>query len=119
MEDAKGTAAKAEENLRGVIRALNALNGGRASQNEINVAIAKNVMLEDIGTFGDPNPVYGLSEGDKDRLLAHARQDAANAMLNSANALEEILILKFWAKSTFVAVIVGISALYFARQAGF
>ena len=50
---------------------------------------AENMMLREIGAFG---PWYkkhlNIDRESRDRLLAHGREDAANALLTSLHALE-------------------------------
>lgn len=49
-----------------------------------NYAIAQNVLHEEI----EDGIGYGLSRDQLDRLLAHARQDAAHALCNTKSLLE-------------------------------
>jgi len=46
-------------------------------------AIARNVLHEEIGLYADAQPTYHLDQETRDRLLAHARQDAAHALINT------------------------------------
>lgn len=53
-----------------------------------NGAVAKNVLDEEMGLFGEPYEIYSLDEPTRDRLLAHGRQDAAHALVNSISTIE-------------------------------
>ena len=52
---------------------------------------ARNVMQEDIGLFGEPADIpYLFDDETRDRLIAHTRQDAANAMILGSGAIDGI-----------------------------
>ena len=42
----------------------------------------------------DALPVYELDEATRDRLIAHARQDAAHAVINASTLMDEVQGLK-------------------------
>ena len=70
------------------IKALNAetiaikeLGGG---EEKINAALARHVLHEDLGHYDIPRATYNLNDKTRDILLAHARQDAAHAVINSS-----------------------------------
>jgi hypothetical protein len=52
------------------------------------------VLDEDLGLVGEWHQTYELDEDARDRLLAHGRQDAAYAVLNTSSLLDKILLLK-------------------------
>jgi hypothetical protein len=53
-----------------------------------NYATARVTLEGDLGQFTDQPPAYyDLDEPTRDRLLAHARQDAAHALLNTSSLL--------------------------------
>jgi len=53
--------------------------------------IARNVMQEDTGVFGGPVDIsYDFDDATRDRLIAHTRQDAANAMILGSDAIDGI-----------------------------
>ena len=58
---------------------------GMTSQDLDNAVIAKNVLREDIE---EGLRFYGLDKPQSDRLLAHARQDAAHAVINTSSILD-------------------------------
>jgi hypothetical protein len=51
---------------------------------------ARNILGEDLDHFTPPPMVYELDEDVRDRLMAHTRQDAAHALMNTINLLEEV-----------------------------
>jgi hypothetical protein len=66
---------------------------GRSGDNSENSVIARGILNEELGTYGrefkNPYP-YRLDEDTRDNLLAHARQDAAHVLLNSASLLKRV-----------------------------
>lgn len=80
----------AEEALRAVMKA-NAEFGGRTDAHGLNLLVASNVLKEELGLFeGYDPPDYNLDKDTADVLLAHARQDAAHALTNTASILEQL-----------------------------
>jgi hypothetical protein len=70
---------------------------GCKDPNSLNGAIARNVLQEELGTLAikrRPPPVYHLDEDARDRLLAHARQDAAHALCNTVTLLNQMKVLR-------------------------
>ncbi len=60
-------------------------------------AAARNVLQEDLGMFDDSVcHDYGLDETTRDRLIAHARQDAALAYYAAAKAEGEARSARIW-----------------------
>jgi hypothetical protein len=80
------TDEKAQASLRIAIKAIKEVEGG--SPGAINAATARNVLHQDLGYFGEEPDTYSLSEDTRDRLLAHARQDASHAVMNAHNAMQ-------------------------------
>jgi hypothetical protein len=78
----------AEEALIAVTKA-NAEMGGRTDPHSQNLFVASNVLKEELGLYDDYHqPDYDLDKATADVLLAHARQDAAHALSNTASILE-------------------------------
>jgi hypothetical protein len=61
---------------------------------DLNHTIARNVVETERGQYSDLQPVYGLDEAARDRLLVHARQDAAEALLHTRSMMDEVYRLK-------------------------
>ncbi len=79
----------AETELRASLRAAKDLGGFRTSQ--VNGIVAKNVLHEELGYFGTEHLYdYDLDDETKGRLLAHARQDAAHALVNTSSTLDKL-----------------------------
>ncbi|QSY94827.1 hypothetical protein J2J97_02460 [Rhizobium bangladeshense] len=73
---------------------------GRVSQDTIEATMARFVLKEDLCELkNDWLTNYGLDEDTRDRLIAHARQDAALAYYSSNNTKKEVRRLRFlvWA----------------------
>lgn len=64
------------------------------NQAAIDAVTAKNILHEELGRFTDEQPVYFLDEETRDRLLAHARQDAAHAVLSIGTANRRLVALE-------------------------
>jgi len=78
----------AVESLRTALKTRRELEG-RLSDTDVNFEVARNVLHEDLGYVGDRRIGYDLEDDTKDILLAHARQDAAHALLNSVTLLKK------------------------------
>lgn len=85
----------AEEALKLQIRALRdwTYPGDPKLEDQIRQAIAKNLLDEDLGLYGDPPRYYDLDQATRDRLLVHARQDAAHALINTGDILNQLAII--------------------------
>lgn len=81
----------AEEHLRLKIRAMRDLG---ASQAEIDAATAQSVLHEDLGYFRSKSQAYDLDQPTRDKLLSHARQDAAHAVCAVVNVAKEVRRLR-------------------------
>ena len=55
--------------------------GGPWTEAHRSRVIARNVLQEEIGRFGPMGTIYSLSEDERDRLIAHTRQDSAHALM--------------------------------------
>jgi hypothetical protein len=77
-----------------VDRLLPPSNEGALSHNAF---MSQSILQDDLGNFSDSrNLVYDLSDEQRDRLIAHARQDAAHATINSIEIINSIRSLKLW-----------------------
>jgi len=84
----------AEEALKLKISALRHWSApGPELEGLIRGAIAQNVLQEDLGLHADPPRYYDLDQETRDRLLAHARQDAAHALINTGDILKQLAII--------------------------
>jgi hypothetical protein len=61
---------------------------GLKSVSKANYLIAQNVVHEEIGLYGEYAFEYRFNQKTSDLLLAHGRQDAAHALLNTSSLLE-------------------------------
>jgi hypothetical protein len=56
-----------------------------------NYATAQITLDGDLGRFEDRAPfIYDLDDAARDRLIVHARQDAAHALLNTSTMLGQL-----------------------------
>jgi len=77
--------------------------GLRAAQWEVK---SKNILDDDLGSFEDSTRFdYDLDEASRDRLLAHARQDAAMAFYASADAHAEASSARLWSWLSFLVLL--------------
>jgi hypothetical protein len=68
---------------------------GKHAEIDVNHTLALNLLDFDLGRHPDiPPNDYGLDQRTRDRLLVHARQDAAETLLHAITALDEIHRLK-------------------------
>lgn len=82
---------KAEDDLRTQLRFIKDMGGSRA---QIDAAIAKNILREDLGYYDSRQTLYNLDEDTRDRLIAHARQDGAHAVISIASVQRELTAIK-------------------------
>ncbi len=82
----------AEQDLKVRLGAIRAVGGNDAAA--INATIARNILHEDLGRFEGAQTIYHLDKATQDRLLAHARQDAALAVLGIGTITMEVRGLK-------------------------
>jgi hypothetical protein len=83
------TSEAAKAQLAATLKSVRGLRG-YPDQNADNALIAQNVLLEDLGHFGPNTPKYSFDSETRDRLIAHARQDAAHALINTSTLLQEM-----------------------------
>jgi hypothetical protein len=69
---------------------LRMLPRGSNSTLAANPIIARHILEDDLGRFAEGPTPYQLDQQTRDILLAHARQDAAEALLNTKALLEEM-----------------------------
>jgi hypothetical protein len=67
---------------------------GWKDPNALNRVVARNVLHDDLGRFKGRLHVYHLNDDTRDRLLAHARQDTAHALINTATLLDQVKALR-------------------------
>jgi hypothetical protein len=61
---------------------------------QANHLVARNVLHSELGMYADNQPIYNLDQETRDRLLVHARQDAAEAMCHARSLVDDIHQLK-------------------------
>lgn len=86
----------ASEDLAARVGTIRAVQGDDMAA--INAATARNILHEELGYFSDPQTGYNLDEGTRNRLLAHARQDAAHAVLSLGTLSADVRKLQRSAK---------------------
>ena len=105
----------AEEGLKAAIAAHKAL--GRRDTTSDNNVVAQNILEGDLGYFRDAGIAqYDLDEEARDRLIAHARQDAALAVLNSASLLAEVARMRRRQRITMVLLLVVVGLLVWSGR---
>lgn len=71
------------------------IRSGRSKREDYEASFARNILHEDLGYIGDDTQTcYHLDEDTRDRLIAHARQDAALACVSITGIRKEIRTLK-------------------------
>lgn len=81
----------AAEYLRQKLRAMRELGAGPA---QIDAATAQSVLHEDLGYYRSKTADYDLDQGTRDKLLAHARQDAAHSVYAAVSVGKELRRLR-------------------------
>jgi len=107
-------AQTAEQDLQARLTAIRTAGGG---QPEIDATIARNILHEDLGHFDSQLTTYGLDDATRDRLIAHARQDAAHAVMGIGTLTKEVRGLRRSISAVVVLLVVLIAieiARYFA-----
>lgn len=61
---------------------------------QANHIVARNVLHAELGMYADPQPNYQLDQDTRDRLLVHARQDAAEALCHVRTLMDEVHQMK-------------------------
>jgi hypothetical protein len=77
----------ATDALRMQLRAMKEIG---ANQEAFDAATARNVLHEDLGYYRSKSTEYALDEATRDKLLAHARQDAAHAVYAASTAARQV-----------------------------
>jgi hypothetical protein len=82
----------AKQALKSSLSAIKAVGGG---VDDIDAEVARNILNEDLGNFsGSYLTNYALDDETRDRLIAHARQDAAHAVVLCSRLSRELRVLK-------------------------
>jgi hypothetical protein len=102
---------KAEEHLRQQLSF--AKDTGTKDASTLNSIVAKNVLHDDLGRFDTFPKWYQLDNDTRDRLIAHTRQDAVHALLNTVTLLEQIRTLQRGLRIVLVLVFALLLALVF------
>jgi hypothetical protein len=85
----------AEEALAVVLKAQRSISlPGSDWNKQANHLVARNVLHSELGRYADSQPIYALDQETRDRLLVHARQDAAEAMCHARSLMDEVHQLK-------------------------
>jgi hypothetical protein len=81
----------AEEALKSQLDAMKEwVAPGTDSRSAENGVVARNVLQEELGLYGDDQPEYHLDQKTCDRLIAHTRQDAAHALVNTISLMTDV-----------------------------
>jgi hypothetical protein len=78
---------EAKTALRAQLRFIKEMGG---DQSERDAAIARNVLHEDLGYYDKRQFIYDLDEATRDRLITHARQDAAHAVISVSSIQKQL-----------------------------
>jgi hypothetical protein len=92
---------------------------GLKGEHNANLVVAKNVVDEEMGRYGDHLLDYQLQQKTKDTLLAHGRQDVAHALCNTKSLLDhsakissQLRTLNIFAALSFVMLAAIVAKLY-------
>lgn len=96
----------ADEHLKMQIAMLKDM--GWKDANILNGAVAKNELHEDLGRFKGRLRLYHLDDDARDRLLAHARRDAAHALCNTVTSLDQLKTVRRTMLVLIVLIIFGV-----------
>jgi hypothetical protein len=81
----------AEEALKSTLDAMKGWAAPDAdTSSTANSIVARNVLQEDLGLYEDHQPDYHLDQETRDRLIAHTRQDAAHALVNTIRLMQAV-----------------------------
>jgi hypothetical protein len=69
--------------------ARDVMPSGEQWQKRVNRLVAQNMLHQELGRFKERPPNYRLDEVTRDRLIVHARQDAAHALLNTISLMDQ------------------------------
>lgn len=88
-----------------------------ASQDNLDAATAQNVLHEDLGYFATKSAEYDLDQTTRDKLLAHARQDAAHAVCAATTVAKEVRRLRgVMAAMVFVTLLLVVAEIWGATN---
>ncbi|MGG3814203.1 hypothetical protein ABEV34_21525 [Methylorubrum rhodesianum] len=89
---------------------------GMKGDNWDNHAVARGTLYGDLGYEGSNQSFYDLDEPTRDRLLAHARQDAAHALCNTTSLLKRLRSVERLMYVSILANVVLLIAVLSARS---
>lgn len=110
------TKENGEEDLRRRLHTAREIHGPNEDWDRVaNQIVAQNVLHSDLGYHSDYLPTYALDNATRDRLLAHARQDAAHVVSNTISLMREVRWLKrnLYSLCTFLVGLSIVSAIAF------
>jgi hypothetical protein len=92
------------------IEALRAVHApGEHLKKKENHIIARITLHSELGEYADHLPVYHLDQEKRDRLLVHARQDAAEALCHASSLMDEVHQLKAALRSMYFTALGGVA----------
>jgi len=98
----------AEEALAGALKSLKDFSlPGSNWDKQANHIIALNVLHSELGRYANEQPHYRLDVDTRDRLLVHARQDAAEALCHARTLMDEVHQMKSAWRSLNFSVDIG------------
>ena len=96
-------------------RTASRLIGGKFGPEEYASAFSRSILYGDLGYHADsPVTNYGLDDATRDRLIAHARQDAALIYATLTQTRKEIRSLR---NLVWLTMIIAAATLLFVRMA--
>ncbi|MGN6471972.1 MAG: hypothetical protein ACTHLC_20560 [Rhizobiaceae bacterium] len=81
---------KVQEHLSAARAAARELMRGAAVQKHIDGEVARITLHDELGHYGENPNVYDLDDQTRDRLIVHARQDAAHALTTALSTADKI-----------------------------
>lgn len=99
-----------DQDLQTRLRVIRAIEG--ENQDAIDATTARNILHGDLGIFDDELTTYNLDQATRDRLLAHARQDAAHALISVIKLSREVRSLKRMIMMA-ILLLLAVEALFF------
>jgi hypothetical protein len=82
---------------------------------QMNLTIAENALELDLGKFADTLPSYRIDQETRDRLIAHARRDAAEAVCSTRNLIDEIYRLKSEKRNLAITLWIAVAVYWFVQ----
>ena len=83
-----------DEELRLLLKLARETTPLREWDKQANHLTARNVLHTDLGYHSDHLPTYRLDVDTRDRLIAHARQDAAETLCQARTLMDEVRRLR-------------------------